>query len=177
MQNVPESYSSEVYKLTLAGGNTIYAKIPFNKDKLFREYRMLDRLKQVIPVPAVLDFWSGDETVTGALLLSEIQGVPCTGAIDGNLAFQIGVYHAKLHEVEMPGYGADVIDGFQHVDGNDWRLYIRNNFEKWKGPCGETLGATFVEKCIRYFEGALEALPEPDGPCLSIWIFSREIYK
>jgi hypothetical protein len=100
---------------------------------------MLEMLSQVIPVPRVLDFWSGDDFISGALLLSEIQGVPCTGVIDEKLAFQIGVYHAKLHEVKMPGYGVEVIDGFQFFDQNNWRLYIENNFEKLKESCKEIL--------------------------------------
>ncbi|MDQ8738074.1 phosphotransferase [Paenibacillus sp. LHD-38] len=113
IDNVPESFSSQVYKLNLTSGETVYAKIPYNRDKLYVEYRMLEMLRQILPVPKVLDFWSGDDLVSDALLLSEIKGIPCTGAIDDELAFQIGVFHATLHEVKTPGYGVEVLDGFQ----------------------------------------------------------------
>ncbi|MDH6427467.1 phosphotransferase [Paenibacillus odorifer] len=166
IDNVPESFSSQVYKLNLTNGETLYAKIPYNRDKLYREYRMLELLREVLPVPKVLDFWSGDDLISGALLLSEIKGIPCTGAIDDELAFQIGVLHAKLHEVKMPGYGVEGLDGFQFFNQNNWRLYIRNSFEKFIEPCKEVLERGLFEKCINYFKGAFSVLPPPDGPCV-----------
>lgn len=166
VEDVPESFSSDVYKLTLARGETVYVKIPFNKDKLFREFQMLETLKDVIPVPKVLDIWYGDESTTGALLLSAIQGLPCTGDIDEKLSFQIGMYLAMLHEVKTPGYGYHVTDGFKLLDPNDWRLHIQSNFEKWKEPCKEILDSTLYERCILHFDGIISALPEPDRPCI-----------
>ncbi|MCR8630222.1 phosphotransferase family protein [Paenibacillus radicis (ex Xue et al. 2023)] len=166
IDHVPESFSSEVYKLSLINGENVYAKIPYNKDKLFREYRMLEMLSQVLPVPKVLDFWSGDDLISGALLLTEIQGSPCTGVVNDKLAFQIGVYHAKLHEVKMPGYGVEVKDGFQYLDQNNWRLYIKNNFEKLKEPCKEIIDRDLFEKCMNHFDRTFTILPHPDGPCV-----------
>ncbi|MEK3916504.1 phosphotransferase family protein [Paenibacillus sp. FSL H7-0331] len=166
VEDVPESFSSDVYKLTLANGEKVYVKIPFNKDKLYREFQMLETLKDVIPVPKVLDFWDGDEITTGALLLSAIQGIPCTEDIAEKLSFQIGVFHAMLHEVKTPGYGYHVTDGFKILDQNNWRLHIKGNFEKWKEPCKEILDPELYERCILHFDGVFSALPEPDGPCI-----------
>ncbi|WP_238327471.1 hypothetical protein [Paenibacillus gorillae] len=129
IEDVPESFSSEVYKLTLSSGENVYVKIPFNKDKLYREFQILETLQGVIPVPKVLDIWYGDERTTGALLLSAIQGTPCTGDIDEKLAYQISMYHAMLHEVKTPGYGYYLSDGYKVLDQNNWRLYIKSNFE------------------------------------------------
>jgi aminoglycoside phosphotransferase (APT) family kinase protein len=165
IEDVPESFSSDVYKLTLANGEDVYVKIPFNKDKLFREFHMLETLKGVLPVPKVLDIWYGDEMTTGALLLSAIQGVPCTENIDEKLSFQMGVYHAMLHEVKTPGYGYHSTDGFHFFDQNNWRLHIKSNFEKWKEPCKELLDPALYERCILHFDGVFSALPDPDGPC------------
>ncbi|WP_454191095.1 phosphotransferase family protein [Paenibacillus sp. Marseille-Q7038] len=166
VNNVPESFSSQVYKLTLTNGESVYAKVPYNRDKLYREYRMLEMLREVIPVPKVLDFWSGDDIISGALLLSEMKGMPCAGAINDELAFQMGVFHAKLHETKMPGYGAQGLDGFQFTNENNWRLYIRNNFEKYKEPAAEVLEGKLYEKCMDHFEIAFSVLPQPDGPCV-----------
>lgn len=74
IESVPDSFSSEVYKLTLFNLDNVYVKIPYNRDKLVREFEMLERLKGVIPVPKVLDFWDGDDRSVGALLLSAIDG-------------------------------------------------------------------------------------------------------
>ncbi|WP_152392817.1 aminoglycoside phosphotransferase family protein [Paenibacillus guangzhouensis] len=166
IDHVPESFSSQVYQLNLTNGETVFAKIPYNRDKLYREYRMLEMLSEVVPVPRVLDLWSGDDFISGALLLSQIQGMPCTGKIDDELAFQIGRYHAKLHEVEMPGYGVEGIDGYQFLNQNNWRLYIKNNFEKFIEPCKDVLERGLFEKCIDHFERVFSRLPHPDGPCV-----------
>lgn len=166
IDHVPESFSSQVYKLNLTNGETVYAKIPYNRDKLYREYRMLDKLREVVPVPQVLDFWSGDDSISGALLLSEIKGIPCTGTIDRELAYQMGVFHAKLHEVTMPGYGVEVQDGYQLYDQNNWRNYIKDSFENFKEPCKEILERELFEKYIHHFESTFSSLPLPDGPCV-----------
>lgn len=166
IDGVPDSFSSEVYKLTLAGGEHVYVKIPFNRNKLFREFQMLETLKNVLPVPEVLDFWSGDEHMTGALLLSAIQGMPCTETVDEKLSFQIGMHHAMLHEVSMPGYGCHVTDGFKVFEPNDWRLHIQSNFEKWKEPCQEMLDPELYERSVLHFDRVFSALPDPDGPCI-----------
>lgn len=166
IEDVPDSFSSLVYKLTLVNGEIVYVKIPYNKDKLFREFQVLETLKGVIPLPKVLDIWFGDESTTGALLLSAIEGTPCTEDMDEKLSFQIGVYHAMLHEVKTPGYGYHAIDGFKLLDQNNWRLHIRRNFEKWKEPCKEILDPELFERCILHFDGVFSALPNPDGPCI-----------
>lgn len=166
IEAVPESFSSEVYKLTLMNLDNVYVKIPYNRDKLVREFHMLERLKGVIPVPKVLDFWDGDEMSVGALLLSAIDGVPCKSNIDQSLAYQIGEYHAMLHQVTLPAYGCYGSDGFQVVENNSWSLYLKNNFEKWKEPCKELLQPDLFEECITHFDSVYSALPEPDGPCV-----------
>ncbi len=163
---VPESFSSEVYKLTLVSGETVYVKIPFNRDKFIRESTILNKLQDVLPVPKVLDMWHGDEQKSGALLLSAIPGIPCNGAVDEQLAFQIGRYHAKLHEVKMPGYGTHTADGYELLEPNDWRLYIQSSFEKWKEPCEELLDPALYEQCVRHFDRVFATLPKPDAPCM-----------
>ncbi|MCR8641151.1 aminoglycoside phosphotransferase family protein [Paenibacillus sp. N1-5-1-14] len=166
IEDVPDSFSSDVYKLTLASGENVYVKIPFNKDKLFREYQILETLKGVIPVPKVLDIWYGDDNITGALLLSAIQGMPCTGDMDEKLSYQIGVNLAMLHEVKPPGYGFHLANGYKLLDPNDWRLHIKSNFQKWKEPCKEILDPELYKRCILHFDGVFSALPDPDGPCM-----------
>ncbi|MFF2886300.1 phosphotransferase family protein [Paenibacillus sp. NPDC057967] len=166
IDDVPESYSSDVYKLTLASGENVFVKIPFNKEKLNREFQMLEALEGILPVPKVLDIWYGDERTTGALLLSAIQGTPCTGDIDEKRSYQIGMYLAMLHEVKAPGYGYYVTDGFKLLDQNNWRLYIKSTFEKWTEPCKEILDPALYERCILHFDEIFSALPEPDGPCM-----------
>jgi aminoglycoside phosphotransferase len=102
VSDVPDSFSSTVYRLVLKGGETVYLKIPYSKVKLEREMEMLLLLKGHLPVPAVLDHWEGDENHSGALLLEEIQGEPCSNGVGEELAFEIGRYHAILHNAPLP---------------------------------------------------------------------------
>lgn len=166
IDSVPESYSSDVYKIQLINKDNVYVKIPFTRDKLFREKKMLDKLQAYLPVPTVLDFWIGDETITGALLLEEIKGAPCLGKIDKQLAFQIGLNHAKLHALSMPTYGTEIETGFQPVKNNDWRYFIRQAFEKFEKHSRYVLPSELYEKSIHYFELTFPTLPAPDGPCI-----------
>ncbi|WP_315604323.1 phosphotransferase family protein [Paenibacillus aurantius] len=155
-----------MHKLTLAGGEKVYVKIPYNKDKLFRERQILEALKDILPVPKVLDFWEGDEKMTGALLLSAIPGVPCTEGVTEELSYQMGMYHAMLHEVNPPGYGHYAKDGFKFLDHKDWRLHIKDSFEKWKEDGKTILDPELYERAVLHFDGVFSVLPELDGPCL-----------
>ncbi|WP_029952894.1 hypothetical protein, partial [Bacillus sp. H1a] len=99
IEDVPQSFSSMVYKIKLIDHRTVHIKIPYSKAKLELEFRVLERLRHELSVSQVLDYWEGDEDVTGALLLSAINGVPATGNVDAALAYDIGVQHAKLHTI------------------------------------------------------------------------------
>ncbi|WP_339853214.1 hypothetical protein [Paenibacillus sp. FSL W7-1088] len=171
IEDVPESFSSDVYKLGLASGEDVYVKIPFNKDKLFREFQMLETLKDVLPVPKVLDIWYGDEITTGALLLSAIQGVPCTENMDEKLYFQMGVYHAMLHEVKTPGYGYHSTNGFIFLDQNNWRLHISGKSPAKSSSIQHCMNDAFF--ILTAFSLLYLILTDP---VLYIWIFDLEIY-
>lgn len=166
IDGVPESYSSEVYRLTLSNQQQVYLKIPFNKVKLYREFAMLQRLAGKLPVPRVHHYWEGDDEVTGALLLESIPGLPITGVIPDKLAYEIGSLQAQMHSVNMPGYGYDTPDGFHGLPDNNWRSYIRWNFENCKPICLDILEPGLYERCVAYFNKAYSTLPEPDSPCV-----------
>jgi Ser/Thr protein kinase RdoA (MazF antagonist) len=166
IETVPESFSSEVYKIELNKGEKAYLKIPFNENKLYKERAMLERLKTILPVPKVLDYWEGDQSTPGALLLSSIEGEPITGEVSPKIAYEIGYYQAQLHSVDMPGYGVDARDGFNYLEKNDWRLYVKNNFDKWKEPCKEIIEPELYEKCVQHFKREFSSLPKIDGPCV-----------
>jgi len=98
IEDVPQSFSS-VYKIRLIDHRIVYIKIPYSKAKLELEYTVLKRLRHELPVPEILDYWEGNEDVTGALLLSAINGVPIREQVDTTLAYDIGVHHAMLHSI------------------------------------------------------------------------------
>lgn len=166
VEPVPDSYSSEVGKLTLSSGAIVYVKVPYNRDKLHRERRMLERLRGIVPVPELLDFWEGDSMNVGALLLAALPGKPQSGSLTNRQAYEIGALHARMHDAAIPGYGYDTEAGFVPLKGQDWRQYIRQLFETNAANSEEILGFPLTERCISYFERVFAGLPAPDGPCL-----------
>jgi aminoglycoside phosphotransferase (APT) family kinase protein len=165
INNVPESFSSEVYKLLLQSGETVIVKIPSNKTKLFREHRMLERLQGQLPVPKVLDFWEGDESVAGAFLLSYLPGEPISTQMDTRLAYEMGSLLARLHSINMPGFGEDTKEGFHSIKDNDWWQDIRIKLENIKPRCAELLDSSLMQKCITYYENMLSSHHEVNNPC------------
>lgn len=92
---VTESNSSEVYILTLESGEKVVLKIPFNSNKLEREKNALEILNGKVPVPKIINYYSGDNTIPGALLISYIDAEPLTGNITEELAYEMGVMLGK----------------------------------------------------------------------------------
>ncbi|MGD6844438.1 phosphotransferase family protein [Bacillus infantis] len=159
ISDVPESFSSTVYKLVLQGGQTVYLKIPFSRDKLERELEMLQRLRGYVPVPAVLDQWEGDGDISGALLLEGIEGEPCTRGMNTELAFQIGRHHAKLHNAPVP-------KEYLCFDPKAWREMVKEKFEHFGLHASKVLPESLLEMSQKHFYKSFQELPVPDGPCI-----------
>lgn len=161
VENVPESFSSTVYKIQLINHRTVYIKIPYSKVKLEREYTVLNRLRNELPVPEMLDYWEGNEGVTGALLLSEIKGVPITEKMDTALAYDIGVHHAMLHAI-IPNEH-DFNSPFSNVYGK-WSEFIERQFYSFAEDAKEVLDPCLYEQSLKHFDRQVKLLPAPDGP-------------
>lgn len=162
IEDIPQSFSSMVYKIKLIDHRTVYIKIPYSKEKLEREYTVLERLRYELSVPQVLDYWEGNEDVTGALLLSAINGVPATRHVDAALAYDIGVQHAKLHSV-IPNE-QDFKSSVSNVYGQ-WSEFIQQQFYSFAKDVKEVIEPRLYEQSLQHFERHLKLLPTPDGPC------------
>ncbi|MEH7463581.1 aminoglycoside phosphotransferase family protein [Bacillus thuringiensis] len=162
MEDVPQSFSSAVYKIKLVDQRTVYIKIPYSKVKLEREYTVLERLRDELSVPQVLDYWEGNEDVTGALLLSAINGVLATGMVDAELAYDIGVQHAKLHAI-IPNE-QDFSSAVSNVY-SQWSEFIQRQFYSFAEDVKEVIEPRLFEQSLQHFDRHLKLLPSPDGPC------------
>ncbi|MEY8346905.1 aminoglycoside phosphotransferase family protein [Bacillus cereus] len=162
IEDVPQSFGSTVYKIKLMDQRTVYIKIPYSKVKLEREYTVLERFRYELVVPQVLDYWEGNEDVTGALLLSAINGVPATGNVNAALAYDIGVQHAKLHAI-IPNE-QDFKSSVSNVY-SQWSEFIQQHFYSFAKDVKEVIDQRLYEQSLEYFERHLTLLPDPDGPC------------
>lgn len=161
IEDVPQSFSSTVYKVKLINQSTVYVKIPSSKVKLEREYTILDRLRHELSVPQILNYWAGNEECNGALLLSAINGVPATEKIDAKLAYDIGVQHAKLHAI-IPNE-QDFKSSIPNVY-DQWSAFIQQFFYSFTTYVKEVIDPHLYEQSLQYFDHHLKLLPSPNGP-------------
>ncbi|MCA0987337.1 phosphotransferase family protein [Guptibacillus algicola] len=161
IENVPESFSSTVYNVKLRDHRLVYIKIPYSKVKRDRELQVLKRLDGHLPVPKVLDYWEGDEEVTGAFLLSVIDGVPISEKVDSALAFDIGVHHAKLHSIvpEESDYGRAVSNEYDR-----WTEFIKQQFYSFAEDVKKVIERNLFEQSLTHFHDLQQLLPPPEGP-------------
>ncbi len=164
LADVPDSYSSQVVKLTIATGERVILKIPYNRKKLLREFAALNLLKDKVLVPKVLDFFDEGFDGNGALLLSYIDGESIVGEVDKDMAYQMGQLLGNLHSVKSDYFGD--IESTNIVSAeNDWWMMISDWFQDWIPLCEKALSKNFLYKCIDLFRDMYEGLPKPDGPC------------
>lgn len=155
ISHVPESYSSQVYLLTLSGGERVILKRSYNKAKLHRECRMLKLLADVLPVPRLIEFWEEAH----AMLLSYIPGLPIMGPIDTGLAFDMGALLAGMHRVSLEEY--ELVESFSR----DWWGSIRHVFRTWLDQCKTQMPDDLIRDSQAKFYELYEGLPLPQGPC------------
>lgn len=161
IHEVEDSHSSTVYKCHLLSGETVFLKIPFTKLKCQRELEAYEILRNQVQVPQLLDFWPGDEDCPGAFLLSELKGQPLTPKDTPTVAFQVGVLHAMMHQIQ-PTPKSDLI-GIQN-EYADWSNFIERQFYSFAEDVKEVLNGDLYDQAIRKFEAIKLQLPPSDGP-------------
>ena len=161
IEDVPDSYSSTVYKIQQINQQIVYLKIPYSKVKLVREYEAIEILSDALPVPTLLGYWEGNDEIPGALLLSEIRGQPISRKVDEILAYDIGIHHAKLHNV-IPQEN-NLYKGISNVY-EQWSAFSEAHFYGFAEDVKEVLPENLVLQSIELFEEQRKYLPKPDGP-------------
>lgn len=161
ISNVEDSHSSMVYKCTLLSGENVFIKIPYTKLKWHREFEAYEILKGHVAIPAMLDYWPGDEGCTGAFLLSELKGQPLTTEVTPTLAFQVGVLQATMHTIQPPV--EKVLNSIQNEFPN-WSHFIEKQFYSFAEDVRLVVDDCLYEKAILKFESMKHQLPPNDGP-------------
>ncbi|MFE8697545.1 aminoglycoside phosphotransferase family protein [Cytobacillus sp. FJAT-53684] len=161
INEVEDSHSSTVYKCQLLSGDNVYLKIPYTKLKFQRELEAYEILKGYVAIPEMLDYWSGDEECTGAFLLSELKGKPLTSEASPTVAYQVGVLHAQMHEIQPPA--VKLLTGIQNEFLN-WSNFIEKQFYSFAEDVSLVLDQHLYNLAIDKFEKMKVQLPSPDGP-------------
>lgn len=159
IEGVPESFSSEVSRLTLAGGEQVYLKIPYSKVKWEREAEALRVLQDQVPVPQLLDVWQGDTEVTGALLLSAIEGEALSGEVTAETAADIGRCHAELHTVGSERASKALPDLY-----DNWEEFRDRQFYGFAEDVKGVIPDELFDWSLKHYERLKRQLPPADGP-------------
>ncbi|SKC92088.1 phosphotransferase family protein [Maledivibacter halophilus] len=166
MDSVPESYSSKVCSLVLENGEKVILKIPYNKKKLLKEYKMLKLLEGKLPTPRILDFWEGNDEISGALILSYIDGKPITNNIGNKIAYQMGELLARLHDINIERNELGKAYELIYTEEDKWWEIIREWFEGCIDDCKNILNTKLIDECIKLFDLYYKDLPKPDYPSI-----------
>ena len=161
INEVEDSHSSTVYKCNLLNRKNIYLKIPYTKLKYQRELEAYEILKDRVSIPKMLDYWSGDEECPGAFLLSELKGQPLTTKTLPTVAFQVGILHASMHQIQPPT--TLQLTGIQN-EFPDWSNFVERQFYSFAGDVKEVLDESLYRQAIEKFENMKLQLPPSDGP-------------
>ena len=161
INEVEDSHSSTVYKCNLLTGENIFLKIPYTKLKCQRELEAYEILKDRVSIPKMLDYWSGDEECHGAFLLSELKGQPLTNKDLPTVAFQVGVLHASMHQIQPPT--TIQLTGIQD-EFPDWSNFVERQFYSFAMDVKEVLDESLYGQAIEKFENMKLQLPPSDGP-------------
>lgn len=164
IENVPESYSSKVYKLQMENGAYGILKLPYNKRKFYREWHTLNILSSEMKVPNILDAYDDGEQF--GFLLSFIEGMPATGVVDKDMAYQFGENLARLHEIQLPSFGDVMEGGDTPSERIGWMDVIEEHLTLWIKETDGFLEDHFHATCIDFFQECLKRLPAAKDPRL-----------
>jgi aminoglycoside phosphotransferase (APT) family kinase protein len=161
INEVEDSHSSTVYRCSLSKGEIVFLKIPYTKLKFQRELEAYEILKGRVSIPELLDYWPGDDECPGAFLLSELKGTPLTTEVTPNIAFQVGVLQAEMHNIQPPE--DKKLMGIQNEFAN-WSDFVEKQFYSFAEDVQDVLDSSLYEQAIEKFEEMRHQLPAPDGP-------------
>ncbi|MDL4840908.1 phosphotransferase family protein [Aquibacillus rhizosphaerae] len=161
IDEVEDSHSSTVYKCNLSNGENVFLKIPFTKLKYQRELEAYEILKGSVPIPEMIDYWSGDEECPGAFLLSELKGNSLSTKAKPTIAFQVGVLQAKMHSIRPPAEKA--LSGIKNEFPN-WSHFVEEQFYSFAEDVRDILDEHLYNKAIETFKRMKQELPSAVGP-------------
>jgi len=157
-----EALSSTIYKIILDDNSIVILKAFFSKERWKRESYFLNKLKNAIKIPKIIDLLQPTEKFSGAILMEYIPGELLSSLkLTDNLAFQMGVTLAKLHKIPCKYYG-DIANKQQT---NPFDLIIENYKESIR-ECEQILEKEFLEKISSFFFSEIKKVKGLDGPCV-----------
>lgn len=153
-----------VYQVVEPNGSQSILKICARAQDYYCEVYFLKYFANVLPVPRILSLSTPSE-IPGAILMEHVSGNLLQAEnIPQSLAYEMGVYLAKIHSHRTSGYG-DLTQPQQlnlHPDS-----YFTYKFEEGLTECKNHLPENILEQCEDYYNKNYYLLSEVDGPCIA----------
>ncbi len=162
--NHADTIIAEVYKVVMPDKKPFILKICPRIDDYHREVLFLRQLKGCIPVPEIIATIEPSSSYFGAILMEYVKGELLKDENWSNdLAFEIGVALAHLHNNQTDGYG-DLTKPKALV--REPNLYFNEKFQEELDECKGHLPENLIEKCNMYLDNYQNLLANVDGPCI-----------
>lgn len=162
-----ESLSSSIFKLQLKDNSYVILKIAFDEKRYFRECYFLNKVKDTILVPKIINTIDPSEKLNGAILMEYLEGnLISSKCIDDNLSFKMGALLAKLHSISCESYG-DVAKGESFSkDVSSGILILKKYFEESFNGCKGYVDENLLKRIEKYFYDEIKKIKYLDGPCI-----------
>ncbi|WP_215115717.1 phosphotransferase family protein [Exiguobacterium sp. s80] len=161
--SVTDSYSSEVDRLVLRDGRTVFLKRPYTADKWYREHGWLTYLADRVAVPKILAEAPPTPQTTGAFVLEALAGATIE-TVTPTLATQIGQLHATLHTCTHETYGDFEQNGFTAFTSQDWRVFRNAKMTSFEPAIQQVLPPALYQAAFTELKRRERELPEPSRP-------------
>ena len=160
---VTDSYSSDVDRLVLSDGRTVFLKRPYTTDKWYREQGWLTYLADRVAVPKILMEARPTKQTTGAFVLEALAGKTIE-TVTPALAVQIGQLHAALHTCTSDAYGDFEQNGFTAFPSQDWRVFRNAKMTSFEPAIRQALPPDLYQAAFAELKRRERELPEPSRP-------------
>lgn len=162
--NHTDTIIAEVYKVVTPDKKPFVLKISPRNNDYHREAFFLRELKDRIPIPQIIATVEPSSSHFGAILMEYINGELLKDQDwSNNLAFEIGIALAHLHNNRRDGYGDLTMPKTLSREPN---LYFNEKFQEELDECKGHLPENLIEKCNTYLESCQSLLVNVDGPCI-----------
>ena len=151
-----------VFKITEPNGTQLILKICSRRGDYEREAYFLDRFKDDLPVPRIIQLVEPEAQMDGAVLMECLPGELLKPAdLTSQLTYEIGSFLARIHFDRVQGYG-DLTQP-EHLQA-DPRMHFTLKFEEGLEECKDHLPTNLLKKCREYFTQHVDVLLTADGP-------------
>ena len=159
-----EAMVAAVYKIILPNQSTRLLKICSRSEDYFREVYYLRRLASLIPIARLIDKIPPTSDTPGAVLMGYIPGeLLKKGKASENLAYEIGLALAKIHQNRTEKYG-DPTQPQTLITTPAVPFLLK--FEEGLTECHAHLPKKILSQTQHFLDAHIHLLSSIDGPCI-----------